>query len=231
MSARDIIVKILVTLHLYEPIVNLTDKLKFRIQAHRMRKNGLQMFYEANKALTAINMRPFLVYGTLLGAYREHGFISYDPDIDLGVFETEISPDMHSKMQAAGFQLVKQIYIGDTQKVVEETYEYQKIHLDIFIYMKDGEDWYSVIQHRHETKEWKEANATDGFPCERSYVPDSDLERIDFMGISVYIPEKADEWLRAMYSDSYMTPVKNWSPEKYPTRRVMTEERSYRKLF
>lgn len=228
---RDLIVKILVKLHLYKPILEILNRLAFRVQARRMRNNGLAMLHSADEALTSIGMRPFLAFGTLLGAYREHGFISYDPDVDLGVFENEISPDMHSKLREAGFVLTRQIYMKGTNKVVEETYEYQKIHLDIFIYQQEGDEWFSVIQHRHETKEWKDANATDGFPCERSYVPASELERIDFMGVSVYVPKNSDAWLRAMYSDTYMTPVKNWSPEKYSTRRVITGERSYRRLF
>ena len=160
---RDLVVKILVKIGLYKPIVEWINRLKFEVQARRMKRDGLAMLEAADIAFTKMGVRAFLTYGALLGAYREHGFISYDPDIDLGVLENELPEDIHEQMERAGFRLLRQNYIGTTGQVVEETYEYKKLHLDIFIYIREGDDFYSVIQRRHETKEWKEANETDGF--------------------------------------------------------------------
>lgn len=136
---RDLIVKILVRLGLYKPVVELINKVKFEVQARRMRKNGLKMLKAADEVFTQMGVRAFLTYGCLLGAYREHGFISYDPDIDLGVLEDELPADLHERMGNAGFHLLRQNYIGSTGQVVEETYEYRKLHLDIFIYIKRRE--------------------------------------------------------------------------------------------
>ena len=228
---RDFVVKILVKLGLYKPIVELINRVKFEIQARRMKRDGLAMLRAADKVLTQMNVRAFLTYGALLGAYREHGFISYDPDIDLGVLETELPENMHEQMEHAGFRLIRQNFISTTGQVVEETYEYHKLHLDIFIYRKEGDDFYSVIQRKHETKDWKEANESDGFPCDRSYVPVCDFERRDFLGLQIYMPVDTDGWLRAIYSASYMTPIKNWTAKDYKTRIVHTQDRSYRKYF
>lgn len=159
---RDFVVKILVKLGLYKPIVELINRAKFELQARRMKRDGLAMLTAADKTFSQMDVRAFLTYGALLGAYREHGFISYDPDIDLGVLETEIPSDLHERMENAGFHLLRQNYIGTTGQICEETYEYRKLHLDIFFYYQEGDDFYSVIQRKHETKEWKEANATDG---------------------------------------------------------------------
>lgn len=197
---RDFVVKILVKLGLYKPIVELINRVKFEIQASRMKRDGLAMLRAADKVFTQMNVRAFLTYGALLGAYREHGFISYDPDIDLGILEKELPEDLHEKMDKAGFRLIRQNYIGSTGQVVEETYEYHKLHLDIFIYIKEGDDFYSVIQRKHETKDWKEANESNGFPCDRSYVPVCDFERRNFLGLQIYVPVDADGWLRAIYS-------------------------------
>ena len=147
---RDLIVKIFVRLGLYKPAVELINRVKFEIQARRMRKDGLAMLKAADEAFTQMGVRAFLTYGCLLGAYREHGFISYDPDIDLGVLEEEYPADMHARMANAGFRLLRQIYIRTTEQVVEETYEYKKLHLDVFIYSHEGNDYYSVIQRKHE---------------------------------------------------------------------------------
>lgn len=228
---RDFIVKILVRLGLYKPIVELISRLKLEVQSRRMKRDGLAMLAAANNALSQIGVRPFLAFGTLLGAYREHGFISYDPDIDLGVLETELHANIHDQMEKEGFHLIRQNYIGTTGKIIEETYQYNKLHLDIFVYFREGDELYTTVQQRHEFKDWKEANDSDGFPCERCYVPYCDFERRNFMGLKVYMPVDTDGWLRAMYSDSYMTPIKNWESKESKTRRVITTERSYRKYL
>lgn len=228
---RDFIVKITLKLGIYQQIVELINRVKFNVQARRMRNSGLQMLREADIVLSQLGLKPFLTYGALLGAYREHGFISYDPDIDLGILAEDIPNNLHQKMAEAGFVLYKQGVLADRKTVFEETYIYKKLHLDIFYYFRDGDDLYSIIARRHETKEWKEANATDGFPCDRSYVPASDFERREFLGLQIYMPVKTDEWLRAIYSDSYMTPIKNWDAKNYKTRIVHTADRAYRKYF
>lgn len=228
---RDFIVKILTKLGLYKKSVEVLNKLKFELQARRMKRYGLEMLVAADKALSSLGIKAFLTYGALLGAYRDHGFISYDPDIDLGILSDEAKEEMHETMRKAGFALMKQIVVAGSGQVAEETYIYKKLHLDIFFYMSEGDDLYSIIQRKHETKDWKEANVTDGFPCDRSYVPMTDFERRDFLGLKVYMPVKTDQWLRDIYSDSYMTPVKNWDAKGYRTRIVHSDERTYRKYF
>ncbi|MCQ2345679.1 MAG: LicD family protein [Paludibacteraceae bacterium] len=228
---RDIIVKILIKLGMYKFVVECINKVKFAIFASRMQKNGLAMLTAVDRVLSDMGVQVFLTYGTLLGAYRDHGFISYDPDIDLGVLGASVPEDMHERMAKAGFRLYRQNVLANTQTVVEETYIYRKLHLDIFYYLTDGDDYYSVIQRKHEYKDWKEANLTDGFPCDRSYVPACDFKRREFLGLQIWMPVDTDGWLRAIYSDSYMTPIKNWDAKNYKTRIVHTNERSYRRLF
>lgn len=228
---RDLVVKILVRIGLYKPIVDIINRAKFEVQARRMKRDGLTMLSAADKVFSEMGIKAFLTYGALLGAYRDHGFISYDPDIDLGILEKEVPTNLHEQMEQAGFHLYRQNVMAETTQVVEETYIYKNLHLDIFYYIQEGQDLYSVIQRKHETKEWKEANATDGFPCDRSYVPACEFERREFLGLQIWMPVDTDGWLRAIYSDSYMTPIKNWNAQDgYVTRIIHTEERSYRRL-
>ncbi len=230
---RDFVVKIFVALGIYKPTVELINRVKFEVQARRMRRYGLEMLAAADAVFTKMDVRAFLTYGCLLGAYRDHGFISYDPDIDMGILDSEVPEDMHEQMAKAGFRLYRQgVLRRDGADVVfEETYLYKNLHFDVFRYFAEGDDLYSVIARKHETKEWKEANATDGFPCDRSYVPNTDFERREFLGLKIFMPVKTHEWLCDIYSDSYMTPIKNWTAKDYKTRIIHAEERSYRRFF
>ena len=228
---RDLLAKLTVRLGLYKPIVECINYFKAEVNSRRIQKQGIEMLAAVTQVFEDINVTAFLTYGVLLGAYRDKGFISYDPDIDLGVLYDELPTDLHEKMADAGFQLHHQAYFKESNTVFEETYIYKKLHLDIFYYFKEGNDYYSVIARKHESKEWKEANATDGFPCEKVSVVKTEFQRQNFMNIDVYMPIKTHEWLVDMYSESYMTPIKNWSEDDHKTRRSKSTERSYRKLY
>lgn len=229
---RDFLVKIAIRLGCYKWIVEMINRVKFEIQARRMKRDGLAMLKEADKVFTEAGVQAFLTYGALLGAYRDHGFISYDPDIDLGVLADELPEDIQARMEKHGFRLYRANCLNDADRTkFEMTYEYKKLHLDIFVYFKEGNDFYSIIQRKHESKDWKTANESDGFPVDRSYVPACAFERRPFLGLNIFMPVDTDGWLRAIYSDSYMTPIKNWTKEGYVTRIIHTGERSYRVYF
>ena len=228
---RDFIVKILLRLGLYRPMIAFINQIKFKQQVRKMRKNGLEMLQMADQAFTSMGVQAFLTFGTLLGAYRDKGFIAYDPDVDLGVIDRNLPKNMYEVMAKHGFQLCKQNIISETKQVLEDTYIYKGIHLDVFHYFEEGGDYYTLVAQLHETKDWKEANATDGFPCEKVSVVKTEFQRQNFMNIDVYMPIKIHEWLVDMYSESYMTPIKNWSEDDHKTRRSKSTERSYRKLY
>lgn len=228
---RDFIVKILLRLGLYRPMIAFINQIKFKQQVRKMRKNGLEMLQMADQAFTSMGVQAFLTFGTLLGAYRDKGFIAYDPDVDLGVIDGNLPKNMYEVMAKHGFQLCKQNIISETNQVIEDTYIYKGIHLDVFHYFEEGGDYYTLVAQLHEKKDWKEANATDGFPCEKVSVVKTEFQRQNFMNIEVYMPIKTHEWLVDMYSESYMTPIKNWSEDDHKTRRSKSTERSYRKLY
>lgn len=227
---RDLVVKILVRLGLYKPVVNIINRVKETFQAHRVRRLGLETLREANEACEEANVIMFPTFGTLLGAIREKGFISYDFDLDVGV-APDLKPEMiHETMQRHGFALTKQTYIHEVG-ITEETYHRKQVGVDFFYYFAEGNDWYAYCPRKHEYKDWKEANISDGFPVARSYVPKSDFEKIDFLGIQINVPVKAHEWLKDIYSDSYMTPIKNWTSKGCKTRIIPTKERCYRRYI
>ena len=72
---RDLIVKILVRLGLYKPVVELINKVKSEVQAQRMRKNGLKMLKAADENYLNESYPMFFSSNTNIGGNPKPRFI------------------------------------------------------------------------------------------------------------------------------------------------------------
>lgn len=85
----------------------LTKVLRGRITTQSMLLHlyGEDMLRDALACCRSLQLRPFLVFGTLLGHYRDGGFIEHDADVDLGLMEEEYArrQEIIDLMKARGY--------------------------------------------------------------------------------------------------------------------------------
>lgn len=228
---RDLAVKVAVKLGVYQKIVTFLNRQIAKREAVAIKKHGVEVLSKVDEVLTKRGVKPFFTFGLLLGAYRNKGFIPYDYDLDIGIMDTERPEDMVDYMRENGFRLVRQFYFKETGKITVEQYEYNGVHVDFYYFFEKDEDTVAIIVAcKHEYKEWKEANETDGFPSLIITAEKTSFSRREFMGIQFYMPDKAASWLAGFYGDDFMTPVKNWSIGKRKTTHRPYPIRQYRNL-
>jgi hypothetical protein len=157
----------------------------------------------------------FLIYGTLLGAIRDKGFIPWDNDVDLGILEEDWKDEYLTALK-------KTFIVKDYKWVTDEVVDKSKIgntsHLsilspdhicfDIFTKGKDGHRYYSA----------KDEKLIVRFP-EKFVKP---LKTIDFYDMKVQIPENAEEFLEWNYGD-WKVPDKN-KPDRKKQPRCYRDE-------
>lgn len=206
-----------------------------RRREHKLKKAfdkyGLEALQQADKAFRSEGSFIFPTFGTLLGAYREKGFIPHDNDLDVGFLYEQRPHDVPGLLSKFGFQHEKQLYIKENNKVIEDVYSYKGVQIDFFTYFTTDEDMYCYITRRHEYKDWRKANETDGFPTELSWVNKTGFSEQSFLGLTLYMPDQTHQWLEDIFGASFMTPIKNWTAQNYVTRIKHHTERTYRKYF
>ncbi|MBP5456258.1 MAG: LicD family protein [Paludibacteraceae bacterium] len=229
---RGVLVKITKRLGLYQKFVQLDTYLREKKIQKAFKKYGLETLIQADRAFRSFNADMFLVFGTLLGAYRDNGFIAHDFDLDVGLLASQRPDDIAERMEKFGFRRVRQFYVKESGRVTEEQFEYKGVQIDVFYYFDMNPDKvYCYVARRHETKDWREANKTDGFPSVLFPCDKCEMEEVDFLGSKIKVPALRKSWLSDIYGEDFMTPIKNWTAGTRKTAVLKHTERLYRKQW
>lgn len=233
---RNLIIKIALKLGFYQQLMKINDYFVEQKNMRLFQKYGLETLLQADNAFRSINAQMFLHFGTLLGAYRDHSFIPFDNDLDVGLLATQRPDNIDEVMKQFGFQKKRQFFVKETQRITEEQFSYKGVQIDIFYFFEDEiipdkDSIYCYVARRHETKEWKEANRTDGFPCVLFPVKRTPFVEVNFLGNKLFVPEAQQEWLSAIYGKDFMIPIKHWTIGERKTSVIKHTERLYRRLY
>lgn len=150
---------------------------------------------DLKKVLDDEGIRFMLIAGTLLGAVREHDFITHDEDIDLAFLNEDKQRvfDILPKLINIGFKIAR--YDKRELMSIIRNGEY----IDLYFFKpKKGE-------HGVRT-------------CSGWLILDKFLTRygeLNFKGEKFYVPEDYKEFLKCEYGDDWMTPVK-WFDYQMP---------------
>lgn len=166
-------------------------------------KHRDDLFKKIVKVFQEENLECWVEFGTLLGIYRDRGFILGDDDFDFGAFIDD-AEHIKSAMLNRGFILLKDYEAENDPSIKEMTFKsIEGITFDFFFFTK-SEEYFSCyifaltdVNIREKTKRYK---------VKKYDFPIFGLETIDFMGESCYIPSPVKEHLEYSYGKSFMIP-------------------------
>lgn len=174
----------------------------------RFRKNAITLLYKLKDVLDENNIFFWLEYGTLLGAYRNHDFISYDYDMDIGAFY-EDATRIRLALEKAGFKLTRRFQVGDGSLGFEETYALYGVDVDVFYFHKELRTIY-CYGFKPLINDYLHAQV------KKVTFPFKGFSSIIFKGKLFHVPANIEEHLAAHYGDDFMIPQSNFDSQNAP---------------
>lgn len=186
-------------------------------QSSLMHEFGLEILdlfhrisFEQNKAI-------WLEFGSLLGAYRDHSFIKYDYDMDLGMYQDQYDLDFENSLIMNGFKKKHFFYQyrEGARFLTEVTWEYNGFQIDIFLCTSDGGKRHIFCYDKQDD----EAFAENKWMFREYTIPEAcPLVKLDLAGMECNAPADPKKCLETYYGDSFMTPIADWTPSESTKR-------------
>ena len=189
---------------------------KYYIKPRRLRlirRYGIPMLQAFDRALTGAGIPFSPVFGTLLGAIREKGFIKHDDDADMGVWTDHLPGGLealHKALENEGFVLKRTLLVDNGDYAREETWKWNHIGVDIFFYDPVEGDTYRgyMFYPFRDCKSFKESLQKHGGLRVVEYdVPFSPVtERLPFENITLPVTTTAEGFVVARYGLDWRIP-------------------------
>lgn len=168
----------------------------------------LERLSELIQILNSLSIRHWIDGGTLLGAIREGGFIKGDNDIDLGVYDWELIPQLSKLkliLQERGW-IIDRCISHDVVSIYSK--DRPSVGIDIWRFNRKFNGRQIIFYHYG----WK------GY----FRFPDSviaDIRPYTFLGIATNVPSRPERYLEELYGKGWKTPKSIKKPDDYPNYR------------
>ncbi|WP_338938845.1 LicD family protein [Fusobacterium nucleatum] len=182
------------------------------IRSYFFRKNVLKTFQKLLSVLEEEKIEAFLVFGTLLGAIREKGFIKHDLDLDFGVWEDNDFLKLRECLEAKGFYLKSEIILLDDETIEHQNYRDKETNISIDFYRftrLDSKNIYYDFLREENLSYTESIKKNGGLFVYRYDFEKFSLEDYLFKGKKCKIIKEYDDFLKKVYGDTYMIPIKN----------------------
>lgn len=174
-----------------------------------VQNNGMNIIMEITHCLENCNVDFFVDNGTLLGIVRNNKLISWDYDVDFGIFITESFSwdDLETQMNKIGFTKDHQFRYKSI--VTEQTYKRGEMYIDFFGHINDETTTSFYCFYKKEGMLYSMDNELSVMELKTVKITGTvkkELDNDDY----VYIPIESEEYLAGIYGETWRIPNPNW---------------------
>lgn len=207
------------------------EKKMLTIKSNLLKTYGTKMLDMIHEVADELNKPIWLEFGTLLGAYRDKSFISYDYDLDVGMYIEDYDINFENALIMKGFvkeHFFYQYSSDGTRILTEVTWKYNNFNIDIFLSVPIDEKRIIYCYGKKDEKSFAEGK----WEVMSYYHPNAlPLENVYINGIKYYAPANPVQCLKDCYGDTFMTPIKNCSANDYnPLVKIWDIDERYARL-
>ena len=188
------------------------NKIKQYRQNRNFKKNAEAVLLQFKKAMEKEGFQYWISFGTLLGAFREKGFIDHDYDLDVSMYLEDYSPEIQKALEAYGFEKVREYLLDQGQSGRMDKYIFLGVEIDIFYFTRLDEHqahYYDFVPLPNMGR-LQTITSVGGLIPRRITLALESIGTISFLGNTFPAPVPTEKHLEDRYGNDFMTPNKKW---------------------
>ncbi len=200
------------------PIINKLNHLaNKKIDGDRqklLKENAHQILKEFEEVNNQLGHKIWIEAGTLLGYEREGAILAHDIDMDFAMLNPKDASELDRIIEfLAERKFVlnrKLVYKGDVKEI---SFSYNGLNVDIILFERVNGKVIST------TMIWYGMNALNKpVDIEAFYyeLPMEELEQVNFMDATTYVPTNPVDYLKGYYGEDYLIPNTNYDWRQNP---------------
>ncbi len=192
-------------------IVELRNQARINKACRLLIQEGNNSLAAYNRVAEKLGIKFDVMFGTLLGVYRDHSFIPHDDDIDMVCDIKHLNQKLLDTLREEGFK-IERIYVASDKTGVQLPMKYNGLTSDIYFMYDDS---VSSIKHIYipmalEGNDWCYSKEKNIFSVKDMFIPYTHERMVvPFNNSMIEIVANADEVLKALYGETYMIPKAN----------------------